>query len=323
MNALAPAPTSTQLTLLPNDPMQLMALAERLALARLIPPHFQKSPADCWLVMSFCRSRNLDFMMVVGECSVVQGRLFFSGKLTAALLNTSGHLANRLNYQYEYNDKDETDVYAVTVSGRLNNEAEPRTIRITLDQVKTNNKMWTTQPEQQLAYAGARTWGRRHAPEVLMGLLFEGETIDITPNDQPANPPQTFTPRLPPRDVTPNVTPNVTSAPNVTPNVSPNVSSTPDIPKLSNELLTKMAQEQIVREPMPFTIERHGDENEHWGAWASELMEHVRRSPDAATVNDWTTANADSMQAFEQRSEKGYAKLISQINAELNTKGDE
>lgn len=314
MNALAPAPASTQLTLLPNDPMQLMALAERLALARLIPPHFQKSPADCWLVMSFCRSRNLDFMMVVGECSVVQGRLFFSGKLTAALLNTSGHLANRLNYHYEYNDKDETDVYAVTVSGRLNNEAEPRTIRITLDQVKTNNKVWTTQPEQQLAYAGARTWGRRHAPEVLMGLLFEGETIDITPT--PTEVTQTFKPKAPPRlppreDTSKDTSVDTSSVP------------TPDIPKLSNELLTKMAQEQIAREPLPFTIERHGDENEHWVAWARELMEHVRRAPDASTVNDWTTANADNMQAFEQHSEKGYAKLISQINAELDTKGDE
>ena len=49
--------------------------------------------------------------------------------------------------------------------------------------MKTKNTVWTTQPEQQLAYAGARIWGRRHCPEVLMGLLFEGEQpmIDVTP----------------------------------------------------------------------------------------------------------------------------------------------
>lgn len=170
---------------LPSDPMQLMALARELALARLIPPHFQKSPADCWLVMSFCRNRNLDFLMVVGECSVVQGRLFFSGKLTAALLNTSGYLAERLNYEYA------SDGQSVMVTGRLNNETSPRTVLVKLDEVKTGNKVWTTQPEQQLAYAGARIWGRRHVPEVLMGLLFEGEQpiIDVTPTEVKSEPP--------------------------------------------------------------------------------------------------------------------------------------
>jgi hypothetical protein len=184
----APAAVGTAIAL-PSDPMQLMQLAERLALARLIPPHFQKSPADCWLVMSFCRNRNLDFLMVIGEVSVVSGRLFFSGKLTAALLNTSGYLAERLNYEY---DRDEDgNAKAVVVTGRLTDETSPRTVSVHIDQVKTANKVWTTQPEQQLAYAGARIWGRRHTPEILMGLLFEGEQpiIDVTPTEVPANPP--------------------------------------------------------------------------------------------------------------------------------------
>jgi len=168
---------------LPSDPMDLMKLAERLAMARLIPPHFQKSPADCWLVMSFCRNRNLDFLMVIGEVSVVSGRLFFSGKLTAALLNTSGYLAERLNYEYDYDE--DGNAKAVVVSGRLTDETTKRIVSVHIDQVKTANKVWTTQPEQQLAYAGARIWGRRHTPEILMGLLFEGEqpVIDVTPTE--------------------------------------------------------------------------------------------------------------------------------------------
>jgi len=319
MNAL----TTTHNTL-PSDPMQLMVLAERLAMARLIPPHFQKSPADCWLVMSFCRSRNLDFLMVVGECSVVQGRLFFSGKLTAALLNTSGHLADRLSYDYEYNDKDKTDVYAVTVSGRLNNEATPRTIKITLNQVKTNNKVWATQPEQQLAYAGARTWGRRHAPEVLMGLLFEGEIIDATPTDAP----QSFAPRLPATPV--------------------------DMPKMSQELLTKMAGEQIeravatakypppgktydeaTREDLdrtsidssppvePCEIPLTGDDVEAWSGWAKMFMASIRSAPSADIINEWQMANADNLAAFQARSEKSYLKLVDQVKAQIEAMSEE
>jgi hypothetical protein len=50
--------------------------------------------------------------------------------------------------------------------------------------VRTKNEQWTKQPDQMLAYSGSRIWGRRHCPEVLLGMLFADELedmIDVTP----------------------------------------------------------------------------------------------------------------------------------------------
>ena len=327
MNALTTTGTAVAL---PADPMQLMHLAERLALARLIPPHFQKSPADCWLVMSFCRSRNLDFMMVVGECSVVQGRLFFSGKLTAALLNTSGMLAERLNYEYVVDDKGAK--VAVVVSGRFASETTPRTVTVELDQVKTNNKVWQTQPEQQLAYAGARIWGRRHAPEVLMGLLFEGEMIDVTPVavktepiSQMVNPAQ--------RDINTGDAAarekwraerlaNISTG---TMHAEPQQDGQPIVrihdQKLAErvEHMSNAARAAIA----PYAIELKGADLAHWTDWSQQLVAYVRAAPDVDTLNDWVTENAEGLMAFSQASPGNHGRLMQVIHDELAKRGED
>jgi hypothetical protein len=292
MNALTTTGTAVAL---PADPMQLMHLAERLALARLIPSHFQKSPADCWLVMSFCRSRNLDFMMVVGECSVVQGRLFFSGKLTAALLNTSGHLADKLNYEYEYAKGEGTgpirnrpdEVVAVTVSGRFTNETSPRVVRVDLASVRTKNAVWTSQPEQQLAYAGARIWGRRHAPEVLMGLLFEGEQIDVTPVVvEPA-----------PHKVLSNY----------------QEQSRKD---LDRDPIEKAAAERKAKEPPetgPYRIGRDTPDQAGWIAWINKLKAHIEAAREH-DIDEWLSLNDGALAELEQFNAAYHERLMSIIN---------
>jgi len=341
MNALTT--TTGTAVALPADPMQLMHLAERLAMARLIPPHFQKSPADCWLVMSFCRSRNLDFMMVVGECSVVQGRLFFSGKLTAALLNTSGHLADKLNYEYEYakgegagpirNRPDE--VVAVTVSGRFANETSPRVVRVDIAGVRTKNPVWNTQPEQQLAYAGARIWGRRHAPEVLMGLLFEGETIDVTPVEERPKTPfragRTYEEALKadlnrdpinkPKPV-PFPMSNISTG---TMHAEPQQDGQPIVrihdQKLAErvEHMSNAARAAIA----PYAIELKGADLAHWTDWSQQLVAYVRAAPDVDTLNDWVTENAEGLVAFSQASPGNHTRLMQVINDELAKRGED
>jgi len=311
MNALTTTGTGVAL---PADPMQLMHLAERLALARLIPPHFQKSPADCWLVMSFCRSRNLDFMMVVGECSVVQGRLFFSGKLTAALLNTSGHLAERLSYDYARDS--EGNAIAVVVSGRFSNETTARTVMVHLEHVKTNNKVWQTQPEQQLAYAGARIWGRRHAPEVLMGLLFEGETIDVTPVEE--RPKKPFgAGRMAPFPMS-----NISTG---TMHAEPQQDGQPIVrihdQKLAErvEHMSNAARAAIA----PYAIELKGADLAHWTDWSQQLVAYVRAAPDVDTLNDWVTENAEGLVAFGQASPGNHTRLMQVIHDELAKRGED
>lgn len=184
-NDLAIRPDDTGL-ILPRDALARMQLCDKLAMARLVPQAFARSGPDIFLVMEFCERRGLDFFTTIQECSVIKGKLFLSGKLSAAILNASPALATRLFYNYS----GEGDDRMVIVSARLKDETEPRTVEVRLRDVRTENEVWRRQVDQQLSYAGARIWGRRHVPDVMLGLLFEGEKIvDVTPTviDRPAN----------------------------------------------------------------------------------------------------------------------------------------
>lgn len=172
MNELITAPQRSVL-----HPMERMQLARELATSRLIPPAFQKSPADIWLVMDVCDRFNLNFFLSVWECFLVHGRLGWTGKMAAAMLNNSGMLAELLSYSYAGAGDERT----ITVSARLASETTPRTVDVTLKDVRTGNEQWKKQPDQQLAYSGARKWGRLHLPQVMLGTIFEGEVIDVTP----------------------------------------------------------------------------------------------------------------------------------------------
>jgi hypothetical protein len=66
----------------------------------------------------------------------------------------------------------------VVVSAMVAGEKEPRSLRIEFAKVRTDNKLWVTQPDQQLSYAGARIWGRRFAPEVMLGVYAPQEFDD-------------------------------------------------------------------------------------------------------------------------------------------------
>ena len=178
---VASPPTAMQW---PVNAMDRMALCRELATARLVPPAFQKSPADLFLVMNTCERLRLDFFLTIGECYVISGKVGFSGKMAAAMLNSSGMLAERLSYVYA----GEGDERTITVSARLHGETTSRSVEVRLGNVKTQNAQWTKQPDQQLGYSGARTWGRLHLSEVMLGMQFDDEVrdmVDVTPHREP------------------------------------------------------------------------------------------------------------------------------------------
>lgn len=179
MNAVVP--TSQQqpqsFGLVPTTMAEAMKLAEMMAGAKLVPAALQKSPADCLMVIQQAIRWQMDPFAVAQECSVIQGKLMHSGKLVAAVINVRGNLADRLSFTYE----GDGDNRAITVSGRVSGESEPRVVRVRLGDAKTANRVWQTQPDQQLMYHGSRVWARRHAPELMLGVWSPEEFDEPAP----------------------------------------------------------------------------------------------------------------------------------------------
>lgn len=179
MNAIA----TVNAGLVPTSMTEAMKLAEMMASAKLVPKDLQKSPADCLMVIQQAVRWQMDPFAVAQECSVIQGKLMHSGKLVAAVVNSRGNLAARLSFSYSGSNGDRT----ITVSGRLQGEDGPRTVEVRLGDAKTNNRVWQSQPDQQLMYHGCRVWARRHTPELMLGV-WSPEEFDEAANGNGAAP---------------------------------------------------------------------------------------------------------------------------------------
>jgi hypothetical protein len=207
-NVVAYQPPAQSLgPLLPTSITEAMQLARVMSEARMVPEHLRGSPADCFLIVNQARLWRMDPFAVAQGTSFIHGKIMYEGKLTAAVVHSLGNLKSRLSYSYSGDGENRT----VTVSGTLAGETEPRTVSVRLKDAKTNNKVWTTQPDQQLSYHGARVWARRHVPEVMLGIYapeeFDAPPMrDVTPEAKqiervPDKPPLAKTAPKPPLEV--------------------------------------------------------------------------------------------------------------------------
>jgi hypothetical protein len=168
-------PPSSLPSLAPRNIDEAVRLAQMMAKGRLVPAHLQDSPADCLMVIEQAVRWRMSPLAVAQCTSVIHGKLMHEGKLVAAVLNTSGLLATRLQYTFKGEGANRT----VTVSARLVGETDVRVLEVRLADVVTKNDAWRSQPDQQLCYSGARVWARRYVPEVMLGVYVPEEFDDV------------------------------------------------------------------------------------------------------------------------------------------------
>ncbi len=174
----------------------LYRIAGILARSALTPKHLkaatqEETTANCFRVVNQAMRWGFDPFAVADESYVVGMKLAYQGKLAAAVVNSRAGLKGPLYATYAGAEK--TPQRTVEISGTFKDEDRPRTIKVCVADVKTDNKLWTTNPDQKLFYTGATMWARRHCPEILLGVLtdhdlemmsertggFEGDTANV------------------------------------------------------------------------------------------------------------------------------------------------
>lgn len=175
-------------------------IAEAMSRASLIPQHLkggtkEETAANCFLVVNQALRWHMDPFLIAPETYAIQGKLGYQGKLVAAVINTRAGLADKL--RYDFSGEKGTDNFTVTVSGRFEGEAEPRTVSVSVGMAKTQNQMWTKDPEQKLVYTGSIRWARRHAPEVIMGVVTDDDLDEVKEQAMIDNMKQIKSPAIP------------------------------------------------------------------------------------------------------------------------------
>jgi hypothetical protein len=249
-----------------TDTRANLELAKAFAESKMVPEQFKKSVGDCYIAVNLANRYRMDPWTLMQEMYIVSGKPMMSGKLSIAILNNS--LADPLRPEYSGAGEDRT----IVLTGRPEGEEKPLSVELKVKDAKTANEQWKKNPDQMLMYAGARMWGRRYAPDILLGIVFDDEEIPGV------NAPLPDKPRTP---------------------IAAPVQSQPKgdiIDQLTGEVLEGPAALPMKPEEKPYD-------------WGKRFVEAFHSSPDIDTVDAWLAANADIIAGFEKDAPKVHGNL--------------
>lgn len=200
--------SSTALMLDNTSMDKMMRLADFMASGKsTLPVHLRSSPGDCLAVVMQAVSWNMSPYAVAQKTHIVNGTLGYEAQLVAAVINNSGIVKDRFNFEWfgdwkkvigkfqiKKGDKGEyrvpgwqlsdEDGLGIRVWATLRGEAEPRVLELLLAQARVRNStLWADDPKQQLAYLGQKRWARLYAPDVILGVYSPDEFDAPAPRD--------------------------------------------------------------------------------------------------------------------------------------------
>lgn len=181
LSAVGMSRDGTRFSIAPENLGEVVKFAEVMSRADIaIPKHLRGNPGACMAVTLQALGWQMDPFMVASKSYSVSDRIAYEAQLIAAVVNTRSGIKGRLRYAFE----GEGAELRCTVSGELDGEecvyVSPKVGQITTK----NSPLWKTDPQQQLGYYGARSWARRHCPEVILGVYDREEAEefkDVTP----------------------------------------------------------------------------------------------------------------------------------------------
>lgn len=170
----------------PTNGKELMDMANMMsASGQMVRDFYRGNPGDCAALIMICQPYGFNPFMVSWKTykasKSADAPVSFEGQLVNAMVNQSAPVRGRLKYTYEGEGPERT----CTVTG-IDRETGD-TIEYTSPPIKSipikNSPLWKADPDQQLGYYSARSWARRHFPELLLGVYTREEIESAPPRD--------------------------------------------------------------------------------------------------------------------------------------------
>lgn len=264
----------TQLTTVAVDTRATLELARAYADSKMVPDQFKKSVGDCYIAINLANRYGMDPWTLMQEMYIISGKPMMSGKLATAILNHS--LADPLRPEYSGAGDDRE----IKLTGRPEGEEKPLSVELKVKDAKTANEQWKKNPDQMLMYAGARMWGRRYTPDILLGIVFDDEEIPGV-NGPPVGQPIPF------KTVDAALTRAIGERPPVIDEKTGEVFDTPQaLPK---------------------------DPDEKWYDWGARFVACFRGAAEIDTIDAWLAENADTLAECEKAAPKVHGNIGSAV----------
>lgn len=177
--------------MIPTDGKDLMDKANTMASAGfMVKDIFRNNAGACAGLIMLCAPYRINPFQASWKCYQTKpdAPLAFEAQFVMAMINTAAPIAGRLKFAFE--GEGPTRCCIVTAVDRDSGEALEYRSPMKKDIGVQNSPLWKNDPDQQLSYFSARSFARRHYPEILLGV-YDREEIetsapirDVTPGQR-------------------------------------------------------------------------------------------------------------------------------------------
>ena len=170
----------------PRNGKELMDMANMMASSgQMVRDFYRGNPGDCAGLIMICQPYGFNPFMTSWKTykasKSADAPVSFEGQLVNAMVNMSAPVKGRL--RYTYHGEGPTRTCTVVGIDRETGEEITYTSPLLKDIPIKNSPLWKADPDQQLGYYSARSWARRHFPELLLGVYTREEIEEAPPRD--------------------------------------------------------------------------------------------------------------------------------------------
>lgn len=171
-----------------NTMVEIMEFAKLMALSnRAVRKHLRGNPGACLAVCVQASEWRMSPFAVANKSYEVNDQIAYEAQLIHAVIEARAPLKQRLRYRFE----GEGPTRKCKVIGHFKGEVDPVELETPMfkDIKVKNSPLWTSDPDQQFCYYGARAFARRYCPDVILGIYAADElegvgadrAVDVTP----------------------------------------------------------------------------------------------------------------------------------------------
>ena len=174
-----------------EDLSQAVKFAELMARSRqAVPKAFREEPGLCFAIVCKAMAWKMDPFAVAQNAYVVNDQVAYMAQIIKAAVDMHAPLEEPLDISFVGDAGDLQCVVLGKVITNTGQTVEREYISPRLRDIKVKNSpLWANDPEQQLGYYSVRSWARRHAPAILMGVYDKDELDqEIDQNRQARSP---------------------------------------------------------------------------------------------------------------------------------------
>lgn len=166
---------------------EVIALADVMSRSQhAIPEHLRGNAGACLAVTMQSMRWEMDPFAVAAKTYKVKDIVAYEAQVISAVINTRAGLIRRPSIDFKGEGaKRQCVVTGEFLDGSIGVYESPEIGSITTK----NSPLWKSDPDQQLGYFSVRSFGRRHCPEVILGVYDRDEVEtaeplrDVTPRN--------------------------------------------------------------------------------------------------------------------------------------------